>query len=261
MSCSFDNNDVIQTTKKLTDAQSRLQRIVGEDGLTKLSQAHIVVFGLGGVGSNCVEALARGGIGKLTLIDGDCVEPSNINRQAIAFMSTLGKRKVDVCNAMCHQINPSICINTIDQFVLARDVGNLIQSINHSCNIDYIIDCIDTVSTKLELAQVAQSFSIRLISAMGSANKLYPEHFKITDITKTVNCPLCRIMRKECRKRGIRHLRVIFSDEQPVQVDSQPAATRQDRSNLGTMSYAPPIMGQMLAADVIRTILGWNMEN
>ena len=240
------------------DPQARLRRIVGEDGLVNLTDAHVVVFGLGGVGSSCMEALARGGIGHLSIVDGDEVAASNINRQAIAFMSTIGQRKVDVSAQMAQQINPNIVVEKYDQFVYAQDVEQLIATIESRCPIDYMIDCIDTVSTKLALAQYAQDHDVALISAMGSANKLYPDHFKIADITKTVNCPLSRVIRKECRKRGIKHLRVIFSDEQPVAVEGLDGAERRDRSDLGTMSYAPPIMGQMLAADVIRTILNWN---
>ena len=235
---------------------SRLRRIMGSDGLQRLADATVMVLGLGGVGSNCVEALVRGGVGRLVLVDRDVVSPSNINRQAIAFRSTMGRRKVDVMAAMCADINPEACIITKHAFVLAETFADLYEECLVECDgrIDFVLDCIDTISTKIFLAEFAEQHGIRLISAMGAGNKLQPECLHAADLYETVNDPISRIMRKECRKRGVKHLRVIYSNEQPVPVPNRPGAPRSERSNLGTASFMPPIMGQMMAAEVLREI-------
>lgn len=240
---------------------ARLARMVGEEGLEKLTQACVMVLGLGGVGSNCVEALARGGVGSFIVVDHDCVQASNINRQAIAFTSTIGKPKIEVMAEMILDINPDANIEAY-QYFLNKDT--IVEFISDKLDrVDYIVDAIDTVSAKLTLAAYIDSFAYEpsstaphLISCMGAANKLYPECFSFADLYDTVNCPLCRIMRKEGRRRGIRHLEVLYSSETPVKAQGVHGATRQQRSNLGTMSYVPPIMGQMLAGYVIRGILG-----
>lgn len=238
------------------DASEKLELIMGADGLARLAAAHVAVLGLGGVGSNCVEALARGGVGHLFLVDRDIVQVSNINRQAIAFRSTLGQRKVDVARAMIADINPSARVETRHMLVLRENVGALLDEARawaeaDGGTLDYVVDAIDTVSTKLALAEIAQERGIALISSMGAANKLHPEALRITDLYDTVNCPLCRIMRKEGRKRGIRHLRVLYSAEEPVRVPPREGAARSERSNLGTASFMPPIMGQMIAGAVL----------
>lgn len=233
---------------------SKSELILGEEGVARLAASTVMVLGLGGVGSNCVEALARGGVGRLIVVDHDVVQESNINRQAIAYHSTIGRKKAEVVAAMVRDINPRIVVEPIDMFVLRENIEQLLGA--YEGQLDYVIDAIDTVSTKLALAELADKQGFRLISSMGAANKLQPENFHIADLYDTVNCPLCRIMRKEGRKRGIRQLRVLYSSEQPVDVPSREGATRKERSNLGTMSYAPPIMGQMIAGDVIRTLSG-----
>lgn len=233
---------------------SKSELILGEEGVARLAASTVMVLGLGGVGSNCVEALARGGVGRLIVVDHDVVQASNINRQAIAYHSTIGRKKAEVVAAMVRDINPRIVVEPIDMFVLRENIEQLLGA--YAGQLDYVIDAIDTVSTKLALAELADKQGFRLISSMGAANKLQPESFHIADLYDTVNCPLCRIMRKEGRKRGIRKLRVLYSSEQPVDVPSREGAARKERSNLGTMSYAPPIMGQMIAGDVIRTLSG-----
>ncbi|WP_241158245.1 ThiF family adenylyltransferase [Adlercreutzia sp. ZJ138] len=232
---------------------SRLERIMGHEGLQRLANSTVMVLGLGGVGSNCVEALARGGVGRLILVDRDVVQPSNINRQAIAFQSTVGRRKVDVCKAMVRDINPDIAVDTRHMLVLSDNVSALLDSFER---VDYVVDALDSVAVKLALAELADNQGFPLVSAMGIANKLYPESLRFDDVFNTVNCPLCRIMRKEARKRGIRKLDVLYSREQPVPVPVSEGASRSDRSNLGTVSYMPPIMGQMLAGWVIRRLAG-----
>ena len=161
--------------------------------------AHVLVLGIGGVGSNCTEALARGGVGKLTILDRDVVEESNINRQSIAFYSTLGKRKVDVMEAMIKDIDPEAQVKKVFGFLRQEEMESFLDE--YARDVDYVVDAIDTISAKLKLAELAPNYSFKLISSMGGANKIHPECFKIADLYDTVNCPLCRIMRKEGRKR------------------------------------------------------------
>ena len=232
----------------------KLKTLWGEDALRAIVNAHVLVLGIGGVGSNCTEALARGGVGKLTILDRDVVEESNINRQSIAFYSTLGKRKVDVMEAMIKDINPEAQVKKVFGFLRQEEMESFLDE--YARDVDYVVDAIDTISAKLKLAELAPNYSFKLISSMGGANKIHPECFKIADLYDTVNCPLCRIMRKEGRKRGIRSLRVLYSCEQPVDVPVREGAARRERSNLGTASYVPPIMGQMIAGEVIRTLAG-----
>ena len=239
-------------------AQDRLRIIMGDAGLARLERASVLVLGCGGVGSNCIEALARGGIGQLVIVDKDIVAPSNINRQAIAFHSTVGKRKVDVMAAMVRDINPACLVTAFHEFVLAETLPDLYARATAAAggHLDYVVDAIDTISTKLAVAELAQREGFPLISAMGGAKKLHPECLRITDVHKTVNCPLARIMRKECRKRGVRHLRVIYSCEEPQRIAAAPGAARSERTDLGTASFMPPIMGQMAAGEVLRAISG-----
>ncbi|MEG2982842.1 MAG: tRNA threonylcarbamoyladenosine dehydratase [Raoultibacter sp.] len=233
------------------DAAARSKLLIGHDGLEKLARSTVVVLGLGGVGSSCVEALARGGVGNFVIVDHDVVAPSNINRQAIAFTSTLGQRKVDVMRAMIADINPAASVVAHPSFVLPENLPQFFD-----LPPDYVVDAIDTVATKLALAQFAEEHDFRLVSSMGSGNKFYPEQFRFADIYDTAVCPLCKVMRKEARARNIKALRVLYSPEAPVAVPVAEGATRDARSDLGTMSYMPPIMGQMIAGEVIRGLLG-----
>ena len=235
-------------------ATSKLELIMGREGLERLAASAVMVLGVGGVGSNCVEALARGGVGRLIVVDHDVVQASNINRQAIAFRSTIGRKKVDVARAMIADINPNAQVEAIDEFVLAENGPAFLDACAH--RVDYVVDAIDTISAKLAVAQYADAHGVRLVSSMGAANKLRPDCFRFADVFDTVNCPLCRIMRKEARKRGIRSLRVLYSCEQPVDVPVREGAARRERSNLGTASFVPPIMGQMIAGEVLCTLAG-----
>lgn len=234
------------------EATSKLELLMGREGLERLAAATVMVLGLGGVGSNCVEALARGGVGRLIVVDHDVVQASNINRQAIAFQSTIGQKKTEVVRGMVADINPEAHVIAHDMFVREDNVNELFD--RHRGSVDYVVDAIDTVSAKLAVAQLADREHFRLISSMGAGNKLHPECFRIADISKTVNCPLSRVVRKEARKRGIRHLRVLYSCEEPVRVPVREGAARRERSNLGTASFVPPIMGHMIAGEVIRTL-------
>jgi tRNA A37 threonylcarbamoyladenosine dehydratase len=237
----------------------RLLLILGQERLERLAQARVMVLGLGGVGSSCAEALARGGVGSLVLVDRDVVAPSNINRQALAFQSTIGRPKADVMAEMVRDINPSCEVTAVHAFVDKDRVPDQLGALPRP---SYVVDAIDTVSQKLAIAAWCQEQGIPEVSAMGGANKLDPCRLRFAPIEKTQVDPLARIVRKECRKRGIRGLTVLYSDEQPREAEGKRDAidehgfVREGQSILGTMSYFPPIMGQMLAGYVIRQLAG-----
>ena len=236
-------------------ATDRLRLVIGDEGLARLGEARVVVIGLGGVGSSCAEALVRGGVGHLVTVDRDVVAPSNINRQALAFQSTIGRPKAEVMRAMALDINPEADVTAVTAFL---DKDELPDQMDGLGPLDYVVDAIDTVAQKLRLAQWCQERGVPELSAMGGANKLDPCRLRFARIEDTVNCPLARVMRKECRRRGIRGLRVLFSDEKPVRMERiSDEQWMSEGSLLGTMSYLPPIMGQMLASRVIRDLLGW----
>ena len=208
--------------------KDRLRVMLGDERLARLEDARVLVFGCGGVGSSCIEALARGGVGTLVVVDKDVVAPSNINRQAIAFESTVGRRKVDVMAGRDPDINPGCRVFAHDAFVLAENLEALYDTCLDEAGgrINYVVDAIDTVSTKLALAALAQERGLRAHQLDGRRPATHPECLRIADVHKTVNCSLARIMRKECRKRGIRHLRVLYSCEEPVRIAAAPGAAR-----------------------------------
>ena len=238
----------------MSEQTLRSEMLLGSDALARLRRSRVAVLGLGGVGSWCAEALARAGVGALTLVDEDTVSESNINRQSIAFYSTLGKRKVDVMEAMIKDINPEAQVKKVFGFLRQEEMESFLDE--YARDVDYVVDAIDTISAKLKLAELAPNYSFKLISSMGGANKIYPECFKIADLYDTVNCPLCRIMRKEGRKRGIKQLKVIYSCEQPVDTNMGSDWERVERKDLGTASFVPPIFGQMIAGEVLRDLAG-----
>ena len=243
----------------MESALDRLRLILGEGPLMKLQRSCVMVIGLGGVGSSCAEALARGGIGSLVLIDRDVVMPSNINRQALAFHSTLGRPKTEVMKQMVLDINPVCSISTLQAFI---DKDHVPEQLGPLPRPDYVVDAIDTVSQKLAIAAWCQAEQIPSVSAMGGANKLDPAGLRFSRIEDTLMDPLARVMRKECRKRGIHDLIVLYSDELPREAEGKRGVldekgfVREGASILGTMSYYPPIMGQMLAGYVIRKLAG-----
>ncbi len=238
---------------------SRTELLIGSDSLKKLADSSIAVFGVGGVGSHCIEALARCGIGRLILIDNDVVSVTNINRQNIASHSTIGQPKTKVMKTRIADINPAARIETFESFVLPENLEGLMDSIGH---VDYLIDAIDTVSAKLALAAYSQDHQIPMISSMGTGNKLHGELFEITDISKTSVCPLCRVMRRELKRMGISHLKVLYSKEQPITPRlpyDDPAAPR--RSVPGSISFVPPVAGLLIAGEVVRDILATVCDN
>ncbi len=236
-------------------ATDRLRLILGEEGLSRLAAARVAVIGLGGVGSSCAEALVRGGVGHLVLLDRDVVAPSNLNRQALAFMSTMGQPKAEVMRRMALDINPEADVTAVTAFLERERLAEQMDALPRP---DYVVDAIDTVAQKLRLAEWCQRRGVPELSAMGAANKLDPSRLRFARIEDTVRCPLARVMRKECRRRGIHGLRVLFSDEEPVRMEAiSDERWMREGSLLGTMSYLPPIMGQMIASRVIRDLLGW----
>lgn len=232
---------------------SRTELLLGSEGMERLRKASVMVFGIGGVGSHCVEALARSGVGKLILVDNDTVSLTNINRQSIALHSTEGRYKTEVMKEKITDICPEIQVKTYERFVLTDNLGDILDE-----RPDYIIDAIDTVTAKLTLVCEAQKRGIPIISSMGTGNKLHPEMFEITDITKTSVCPLCKVMRKELKNRGINHLKVVYSKEKPV--DTSGRITGEDtgvrRSIPGSISFTPPVAGLLIAGEVIRELTG-----
>lgn len=230
---------------------SRTELLLGTEGMERLKKASVMVFGIGGVGSHCVEALARSGVGKLILVDNDTVSLTNINRQSIALHSTEGRYKTEVMKEKIADICPEIQVKTYERFVLTDNLGDILDE-----RPDYIIDAIDTVTAKLTLVCEAQKRGIPIISSMGTGNKLHPEMFEITDITKTSVCPLCKVMRKELKNRGISHLKVVYSKEKPV--DTSGRVTGEDagvrRSIPGSISFTPPVAGLLIAGEVIRSL-------
>lgn len=232
---------------------SRTELLLGTDGMERLKKASVMVFGIGGVGSHCVEALARSGVGTLILIDNDTVSLTNINRQSIALHSTEGRYKTEVMKEKIADICPEIRVRTYERFVLTDNLGDILDE-----RPDYIIDAIDTVTAKLTLVCEARKRGIPIISSMGTGNKLHPEMFEITDITKTSVCPLCKVIRKELKNRGIGHLKVVYSKEKPI--DTSGRDTGEDagvrRSIPGSISFTPPVAGLLIAGEVIRELAG-----
>ena len=237
-------------------ATEKLELIMGRGGVERLAASAVMVLGLGGVGSNCVEALARGGVGRFVVLDRDVVQKSNINRQAIAFHSTLGRKKAEVVREMIADINPAAQVEALDRFLLAKDVPAFLGA--YAGQVDYVVDAIDTVSAKLAIAQHCHRNSIPLISSMGTGNKLHPERFQVADLAETSVCPLCRVMRRELKKRGVEHLKVVYSQEKPVdmhgKLPEEEAGAR--RAVPGSVSFVPPAAGLIIAGEVIRELAG-----
>ena len=231
---------------------SRSQLLLGGDAMTKLAGARVAVFGVGGVGGYTVEALARCGMGMLDLIDNDTVSISNLNRQILATHSTVGRLKVDVARERVLDINPACVVRTYPCFYLP-DTADQFDFTQY----DYIVDAIDTVTGKLLLAERAAEANTPIISAMGTGNKLDPTAFQVADISQTSMCPLARVMRKELKKRGIVHLKVVYSREEPLSpVGGEAEAARLGKRQIpGSVSFVPGAAGLILAGAVIKDLI------
>lgn len=235
------------------DTYARTRLLLGDSGMEKLKNAKVAVFGLGGVGGYVVEALARSGVGHLELVDHDTVSLSNINRQILATHSTLGQPKAEAAKARVKDIDPDIQVTARNTFFGPDTAGEFDFS-----QYSYVVDAIDTVTGKLALVTAAQAAGVPIISSMGTGNKLDPTKFQIADITKTSVCPLARIMRKECAKRGIKHLKVLFSTEDPItplggSLEELPEGRR---ALPGSVAFVPSVAGLIIAGEVIKDIGG-----
>lgn len=232
----------------MTDERfSRTRPVLGEEGMDALSRAKVIVFGAGGVGGAAIEALARAGVGTLHVVDADTVSVSNINRQILAADSTVGLSKVEAAKRRVFDIAPSCHFTGHEHFYTPEDRGGI-----ELWDFDYIIDAIDTVKSKLFLIEEATRLSVPIICSMGTGNKTDPTRLKVSDIYKTNTCPLAAVIRRECRKRSIRHLKVIWSDELPCRAV---ADSEGGRHAPGSVSFVPPVAGMIAAAEAVKQII------
>ena len=231
----------------------RTAALLGADAMERLRNARVAVFGIGGVGGHLAEALARAGVGALDLFDGDVVARSNINRQAVALQSTVGHPKVEVMRARILDINPDCRVTAHHVFYLPEVADAYPLKVY-----DYVADAVDTVSAKLELAVRATQAGIPILSAMGAGNKLDPTHCRVSDLSKTEGCPLAKVMRRELKARGIRHLPVVFSPEPPSALppDAPAPLTDEGRAHRApaSVSFVPSVMGLIMAGEIIRRL-------
>ena len=225
---------------------SRTVPLLGQAGMEKLKKAHVAVFGVGGVGGYVVEALARCGVGVLTLVDNDCVSVSNINRQIIALHSTLGRQKTEVARERVKDINPAISVTVRNEFFLPENANEFDFSA-----FDYVVDAIDTVSGKIALIEKAKEANVPVISSMGTGNKLNPTLFEVSDIVKTSVCPLARVMRRELKKRGIEHVKVVYSKEEP----KTSGTDENGKSVPASVAFVPSVVGLIVASEVVKDII------
>ncbi len=227
---------------------SRTELLIKKEGVEKLSKAKVAVFGIGGVGGFVTEGLVRAGIGNIVLIDHDTVSESNLNRQIIATTKTIGKYKVDVMKERILDINPNANVEVHKEFFMPSSGTDIIND-----SLTYVVDCIDTVTAKIEIINRCKNLNIPVISAMGTGNKLDPSKFEITDISKTSVCPLAKVMRKELRNRGITNLKVIYSKEEPIKtgvIDEE-----SHKQVPGSISFVPSVAGLMIAGEIVRDII------
>ena len=231
---------------------SRTELLLGAEAMEKLKNARVAVFGLGGVGGNAAEALVRSGVGALDLVDSDVVSVSNLNRQLFATRSTLGMDKVEAAKQRLLDINPDLKLTLHKCFFLPETADRFDFS-----QYDYVLDCIDTVTGKLQLIEAACAAGTPVISSMGAGNKLDPTAFRAADISKTRVCPLARVMRKELKKRGITHLKVVYSEELPREQTMEAQPDQPGRRSLpGSVAFVPPVAGLILAGEVVKDIAG-----
>ena len=231
----------------------RTEMLLGKEAIEKLQKSRVAVFGIGGVGGYALEALVRAGVGEIDIIDSDLVAVSNINRQILATTETVGQKKVDVAEARAKAINPDVKINKFDLFYLPETSDKFDFK-----DYDYIIDAIDTVSGKMELVTRANECGTPIICSMGTGNKLDPTAFEVADIYKTSVCPLAKVMRGLCRKAGIKHLKVVYSKEEPITphaLDDAEQKGTAGRTSPASCSFVPPVAGFILAGEVIKDLV------
>lgn len=231
---------------------SRTELLIGKQGLKKLHNAKIAIFGIGGVGSFVVEGLVRAGVQNFVLVDNDKISLTNLNRQLIATQKTIGKDKVEVAKERILDINPKAKVEVFKEFFLPNSNTNIITK-----DLTYIVDCIDTVTAKIEIVMQCKNLNIPIISAMGTGNKLNPLKLEVTDIYKTNVCPLAKVMRKELRKRNINELKVVYSTEEPIKPNLQNYEEKNvtKRQVPGSISFVPSVAGLIIAGEVVKEII------
>jgi len=241
------------------DIFSRTQMLLGPRAIERLANSKVAVFGVGGVGGYATEVLARSGVGELHLVDNDVVSASNINRQIYALHSTIGRPKVEVARERILDINPNCRVHTYQLFYLPETADAIDLS-----TMDYVVDCIDTVTAKIELARRCHALGIELISSMGAANKMDPTGFRVADISKTKMDPLAKAIRQKLRKMGIAHLKVVYSEEQPLvplsptrpATDDMPTKRRTPASN----AFVPAAAGLVVGGEVVKALIGYGKD-
>ncbi|WP_195955739.1 tRNA threonylcarbamoyladenosine dehydratase [Clostridium saudiense] len=229
----------------------RTELLVGEEGINKLHNSKVIVFGIGGVGSFVVEALTRAGVGNLILVDNDTICISNLNRQIHATQATVGMIKVEAMKERVISINPKCNVEAKQVFITADNISEIIPS-----DVDYVVDAIDTITSKLALAEYCYKNNINIISSMGTGNKMDPTQFRVSDVFKTKVCPLAKVMRHELRKRGVKKLKVVYSEEMPMTPDKGRAVPSAKRQTPGSISFVPPVAGMIIGGEVIKDLTG-----
>lgn len=235
----------------MTNQFSRTELLIGAEALKTLARSRVAVFGVGGVGGYVTEALARSGVGALDLIDNDTVAPTNLNRQIIATHDTIGLYKVDVAKARVYSINPDCRVTTYKTFYLSETENTF-----NFADYDYIVDAIDTVAGKIALAVNAKAAGTPIISSMGTGNKLDPTAFRVADLYDTKVCPLCKVMRRECRRRGVSELKVVYSEEEPLTPAESDEETGKRRTP-GSTAFTPGVAGLIIAGEVVKDLIGY----
>ena len=236
--------------KNKSSVFSRTEMLIGKEALEKLNKCRVAVFGVGGVGGYAVEALARSGVGTIDVIDSDVVDISNINRQIIATSKTVGRKKVEVAKERINDINPNCKVNAYDVFY-----SDETRSLFDFDSYDYVIDAIDSVSSKLDLIVTCKEHNVPVISSMGAGNKLDPTRFEVDDIYKTSVCPLAKVMRRELKKRGVESLKVVYSKEEPIASEQTETPSPGKRSVPGSIAFVPSVVGLIAAGEVIMDLV------
>lgn len=225
---------------------SRTELLIEKEGIEKLNKAKVIIFGVGGVGSFVVESLARAGIGNITIIDPDCYDITNINRQLGALHSTIGTPKIEVMKKRILDINPNAKVEAYKPNEIEGGEEEIISK-----DIDYVIDAIDTITNKIKIIEKCKKENVKIISATGAGNKLDPTKFKIDDIYNTSVCPICKILRKELKNRNIKDLKVVYSTEEPIKFDRN-----NNKKVVGSISFVPSVAGLIIASEVIKDLIG-----
>ena len=241
---------------------TRTQLVIGKSGVDILKNSKVIVFGIGGVGGFTVESLCRAGVGNLVIVDNDTVDITNLNRQIIATVYTIGKSKVEVMKERILSINPNCNVTALETFVTEENIKDIITD-----DVDYVVDAIDTISSKLALAEYCYKNNISIISSMGTGNKMDPSRFKVVDVFKTSVCPLAKVMRYELKKRGIKKLKVVYSDELPMKPKFQEFAKEGEteeqvlrkfttkRQVPASIAFVPPVAGMIIASQVVKDLV------